>query len=81
MYPGAITISVWNCRAAVVRWLAAGPHASTFEAAGNWEDLEDAAIAEVEEQGGAINWSGHYRCSAALAARARFDATDAQGVE
>lgn len=70
--PGRFIIRVWNCRAAVSRH--EGDPAKeiiTVEAA-NWQDLEDDALEEVEEQGGAINMSGHYACSAQLAARAQF---------
>lgn len=68
-----MVISVWNCRAVVSRRVDLPGNRWTYEAASNWEDLEDAAIDEVETQGGAINISGHYRCSSTLADKARFD--------
>ena len=72
MHPWRIIISVWNCRASVSRY-EAGPHDTiTVVEATNWQELEDEAAAEVWEQGGALNFSGHYTCSPHLAAHACF---------
>jgi hypothetical protein len=72
MRPGRIIISVWNCRAAVSRYEARPGDVIVVVEATNWQDLEDEASAEVEAQGGAINFSGHYTSSYQLAARASF---------
>lgn len=71
MKPGEIYIDVWNCRVVVSRY-ARVQGGITSEPAQNWQELEDAASAEIESQGGAFTLSGHYVCSDALAARARF---------
>ena len=65
-------ISVWNCRATVSRQVDMGNGVWSYEPAANWQDIENAAIDEVEASGGAINMSAIYPCSAELAARAQF---------
>ncbi len=75
MESGQIIISVWNCRAAVSRYEPNEDGLSVVEA-GNWQELEDAAVSEVEAQGGAINLSGHYQISRGLATRAHFEQED-----
>lgn len=68
-----VFVSVWNCAAAVSRYISLPDGSETFEPALNWEQLEEEAIAEVEAQGGAINLSGHYKASSKLAAKAVFE--------
>src|SRR6266487_5210529 len=72
MRHGQVLISVWNCRAAISRYEANQGGFSVVEAQ-NWQELEDTAISEVEEQGGAITMSGHYQVSSELAAQAHFE--------
>jgi hypothetical protein len=66
-------VSVWDGRAAVARRRDLPDGGCSYELAANWEELEDAAVALVEDQGGALNWSGLYACSAELAERARWE--------
>lgn len=66
-------ISVWNCRASVVRRVNHGTNCWGYQDASNWEELEEQAIEEVEEFGGAINISGIYPCSLHLFERAKFE--------
>jgi hypothetical protein len=73
MRPGRVIISVWNGRAAVSRYEARGANEIVVVEAQNWQDLEAEAEAEVYEQGGALNFSGHYTCSPHLAEHARFE--------
>lgn len=65
-------INVWNCRAAVSRFVPQSDGSLRLEAAANWQDLEDEAITAVREQGGGINISGHYYCPPELVRRARW---------
>lgn len=65
-------VSVWDGRAAVCRLVQLGPDLVTYQAAENWEALEDEAIQAVYAAGGSINWSGLYPCPQDLAARATF---------
>lgn len=74
--PGVVYIDVWNCRAAVSRYVAI-PGGLAGEPATNWEALEDDAIRAVEAQGGAVNWSGHYTCPPDLAEAAVWPETGA----
>lgn len=72
-----VIINVWNCRAAVARYVNDPPGATwtartTVEEASNWENLEDEAIEAVEEQGGWVTASGHYKCPPDLAHKATF---------
>ena len=65
-------ISVWNCHAVVSRRVDFPDGGWSYEAAVNWQALEDRAISEVEGQGGAVNLSGHYACPIGLLASAAF---------
>ena len=67
-------ISVWNCRAIVSRRVDLGVGRWSYESAENWEELEDRAIDEVEDFGGAVNMSALYPCSFELAERAEWSA-------
>jgi len=72
-------ISVYNCRAAVVRRgreVRNGSYYYYYEPASNWEELEEDAIEVVEAQGGALNWSGLYYCTSDLVQRARWPQSD-----
>jgi hypothetical protein len=66
MHNGQTIISVWNCRAAVSRYEREAD-SFTLQEASNWQELEDMALDEVYEQGGASNISGHYNCPERLA--------------
>jgi transcriptional regulator with XRE-family HTH domain len=66
----SITISVQDCRAAVSRRVDGPGGSYTYERAANWVELEDDAIVAIQEAGGAVNISGHYRCPVELARRA-----------
>jgi hypothetical protein len=72
--PGQVIISVWNGRTAVSRYerVEDTPNAIYVQEATNWQDLEDDALAEVEDQDGSRTQSGHYLCSVELAERAIF---------
>ena len=72
MYTGQIIIGVWNCHAYVGRYGNTEDGLTIFPAT-NWEALEDEATEFVEFQGGAINISGIYVCTAQLAEKARFE--------
>lgn len=65
-------ISVYGCRAAVCQRVDLGPNSWTYEPAQNWQELEDEAIAAVEELGWAVTQSGMYACPLELAERAVF---------
>lgn len=70
MYPGEVIVDVWNCRAAVARYVAVVGGGISSQLADNWEDLEPTAVDAIEDFGGAVNVSGHYPCPADLAALA-----------
>jgi transcriptional regulator with XRE-family HTH domain len=69
---GAIIVYVWDCRAAVARQVDGTGGGFSYQRAANWEELEDDAIQAIQQAGGAVNISGHYRCPAELAKRARW---------
>jgi hypothetical protein len=66
-------IVVRQGRCLVARYLDAGHYRFEVQIAANWQTLEPAARAELEEQIGAITENGHYPCSEPLADRAIFE--------
>jgi len=68
--PGRVFINVWNCHATVARYDRTEAYVTTWSPAANADALAELARAAVEDQGGAINLSGHYYCPPALAALA-----------
>lgn len=72
MRPGEVVIDVRDARAYVSRWQRNGSQ-FWLEVAQNWEDLEDAAIKEVEALGGYVTMSGIYPCSVELSNKATFE--------
>lgn len=72
MRPGKVVIDVRNARAYVSRWQRNEKGGFWLEEAMNWEDLEDAAIVEVEGFGGYITMSGIYPCSNELLEKAQW---------
>lgn len=72
MRPGEVVIDARDARAYVSRWQRNGSQ-FWLDAAQNWEDLEGAAIGEIEALGGYVTMSGIYPCSDALGKRARWD--------
>ncbi len=78
--PGECFIDVWDGRAAVARYCAGKqPGTVAGDEALNWLDLEVEAEEEVWALGSSLNCSGHYPCSAELAALARWP--DREGVK
>ena len=67
-----VVINVRNLRAVVSRRVDWSDGSWTYEPAANWEDLEGEAISAIEDQGGAINWSGLYECPKELAKKATW---------
>jgi hypothetical protein len=65
-------IAVWDCRARVGRWRVNPDRSFYVEDSLNWATLENAAIAEIEAQGGAVNMSGNNPCPDELYVLALF---------
>ncbi len=70
MYHHQVYIHVWDCRAAVARYVRLDAGTMTMERAANWQALEGDAEKAVDAAGGWITQSGHYPCPEQLAARA-----------
>jgi hypothetical protein len=68
-------IDIWNCRASIARDIPVGPHSTTVQHCLNSEDLEEAILKSIDDQGGAINQSGRLYCPPELAQRAIWEST------
>lgn len=66
-------IDIWDCQAGIARQVQIQPNTFHDVYCINSDELEDEILAEIDNQGGAINMSGRMYCPPELAAKAIWE--------